>query len=612
MPLPRYLRPLAMDLAFWFAAPCVFLAIYVGYLRQPATAIAPHLWTMALLFVLQAMVRLLVSRWIRNERIRLLAASIVLAVFVGAMLTYYLLAFISVRFWGAVVALPAIPTFFRQAPDLAEAVGLGPAFAAVATLLFIVAVYLACRAHLARRDWTHGLDRPGWIKALCALAVGCALWVQVSNATAAPWIAAAEPLSLTVFPLAGTRNIEGHLLTEGRSKLLDALADRARADYVPAGADSPKPNLVLIVVDALRPADMSLYGYARETTPYLDELARAGRVRKFIAHAPCSDTGCGLLSLTGSRLPGDFSFRPFSLHEALRRNGYRIHVIQSGDHTYFQPMRGYYGTVDTWIDGNSTHTRSIDDDQMIVDEVSRMPDWDGTPTMFHFHLMSAHVTRKDDGRRTFSPASSYLVPPRTDGSGADISVPSATNYYDNGVLGADRVIRTLCALLRQKGYLQRSLVVVTADHGEALGEHGMFTHANSVREEVLKVPVVFSASGYAPRPFAADMGFPLQIDIAPTILTEFGIPMPASWAGRPLQQPPAPFVAYFEERDYAGLIDTRHAGSEWKYWLDYATGEEFAYDLASDPRETRNVAGKLPGDLLGDWRRRLVYSRPGH
>ena len=569
----------------------------------------PHLWAMALLFAVHSMLRLVVSRWVSHPGLRLLIASLILALFMGSMLTYYALAFISVRFWGAIVAFPAIPTFFRQAPDVAEAVGLHPLVAGAAAVGLIAAVLVACWAYLRRCDWTRDLGRSDWIKSICTAAAGCALWLQVANATEAPWIASAEPLSMTLFPLAGTRNIEGHLVTDERAKALDELEDRARANYVPS-AGSSKPNLILIVVDALRPANMSLYGYARKTTPFLDELARTNPVRKFIAHAPCSDTGCGLLSLTGSKLPGDFSFRPFSLHEALRRNGYRIHAIQSGDHTYFHPMRGYYGELDTWIDGNSVRTSSIDDDQLIIDQVAAMPDWDGTPAMFHFHLMSAHVTRKDDGRRAFAPASSYLIPPRSDGSGADIIAPAATNYYDNGVLGADHVIETLVRQLRQKGYLRSALIVVTGDHGEALGEHGIFAHANSVREEVLKVPVVFAATGYQPEPFVAAAAFPLQIDIAPTILTELKIPMPTTWKGKPLQAPYEPFVAYFEERDAAGVIDTRHPGRQWKYWLDYSSGDEFVFDLGTDPHEAHNVVASVPDTLLGDWRRRVVYTRP--
>jgi len=299
------------------------------------------------------------------------------------------------------------------------------------------------------------LGRSGWVKAICASAGFCVFWMQVANVTEAPWISQAEPLSMTLFPLAGARDIEGHRVGASDAKRLDGLEDRARAAYIPADA-SAKQNLILIVVDAMRPDHMSLFGYGRKTTPYLDGLARTQTVRKVIAHAACSDTVCGLLSLTGSKLPRDFSFHPFGIHEVLRRNGYRIHMILSGDHSYFHPMKAYYGTVDSWFDGNSVDSSSINDDQPLIEHLVAMPDWDGTPTMYQFHLMSAHVTRRDDGKRVFSPASSYLLAPRIDNNGPDVTLPTATNYYDNGVLSADHVIETLLGQLRQKGYLRLS------------------------------------------------------------------------------------------------------------------------------------------------------------
>lgn len=609
MPATGLLRGVAIDIAVWFCLPLAFLILYAGVLGRPESAVLPHVLAMALPFLLQAFLRLVLSRGIPHAGLRRAISSLVIALLIGGMITYYVLVVISVHFWGSVVAWSAIPTFFRQAPDVVEAVGV-PWLAAVAVAITLMGSILAgCWFYLKRFDWTPGLGRSAWVKAVCAAAGCCVLWIQVASATEAPWIAQEEPLSMSLFPLADTRDIEGHRVTVEEASARDALEDRARAKYEPAAAGSSKPNVILIVVDAMRPANMSLFGYARETTPYLDSLARTVPVRKFITHAPCSDTACGLISLTTSRPPRDFSFRPFGLHEALRRNGYRTHVIQSG--TYLHPVREYYGELDTWFDGTSVKTMSISDDQMIVDKLGSMPDWDGVPALFHFRLMSAHVTRKDSGKGPFLPAESYLLPP-SNKDGADFIVPAATNFYDNGVREADRFVETIVNLLRRKGYLNRALIVVTADHGEALGEHGMYAHANSVREEVLRVPVMFIAQGYEPERLQAASAFPLQIDVAPTILAELGLPRPGTWKGRPLQEPHEPTVSYFEERDFSGLIDTRQPGKIWKYWLDRTWGDEFVFELSEDPRESRNVVSSVPEELLRDWRRHVLYTKPAH
>jgi hypothetical protein len=253
MPLPGPARGVAVDLAFWYCLPLVFLVVYVGVLGQPASAVLPHLLAMALPFVVQAMLRLVLSRWVSHARLRLAISSLVLALLIGAMLTYYVLVLISVNFWGGVVAWPAIPTFFRQAPDISEAVGVPRLAAAAAAFVLIALVLAACWFYLKRFDWTTSLKPSAWVKTLCAAAVCCALWLQVASATEAPWIAQAEPLSMSLFPLAGARDIEGHRVTAEEAQARDDLEDRARAAYVPADAGSSKPNVILIVVDAMRP-----------------------------------------------------------------------------------------------------------------------------------------------------------------------------------------------------------------------------------------------------------------------------------------------------------------------------------------------------------------------
>jgi hypothetical protein len=605
MPAFGLLRRIAIDTILWYCLPLAFLVVYVGVLGRPISAALPHMLVVALPFALQAILRLILSRLISPAGLRIAVCASILALLLGGMITYYVLVVISVHFWGSVVTWSAIPTFFRQAPDVVEAIGI-PRFVGLAMALLVMAALLqACRHYLRRFDWTSELRRSDWVKGICSLGAFCVLWLQVANATEAPWIAQEEPLSMSLFPMAGARDIEGHRVTAEQAARLDAIEDKARAVYQPAAA-GPKPNVIVIVVDALRPANMSLYGYARKTTPYLDSLERAGLTRKFIAHAACSDTACGLLSLSTSRPPRDFSFRPFGLQEALRRNGYGIHIIQSG--TYMHPVREYFGQIDTWFDGTEVDAASISDDQIILDRLARMPDWDGKPAMFQFRLLSAHVTRRDDGKGPFQPAESYILPPRT--GGIDVAVPTATNFYDNGVRNADRHIERMLQLLRRKGYLDRALVVVTADHGEALGEHGMFAHANSVHEEVLKVPVVFIAEGYEPGGFSQTPGLALQVDIAPTILAELSIPRPATWRGRPLQTPPQPFVGFFEQRDLTGLVDAREPGKIWKYWLDRTWGDEYVFELGTDPRETRNLVRSVPAGLLQDWRTQVLYAKP--
>jgi arylsulfatase A-like enzyme len=179
------------------------------------------------------------------------------------------------------------------------------------------------------------------------------------------------------------------------------------------------------------------------------------------------------------------------------------------------------------------------------------------------------------------------------------------NFYDNGVVRSDQVIGELLALLKDKGYLEDALVVITADHGESLGEHGLYHHANSVREEVLRIPLVIIAYGRPLQLPTVTRRFGSQVDIAPTILRELHLPQPTSWAGQPLELSQNVDVSFFTEHAFHGLIDHRDPSHVWKYSTDQQSGEDRVFDLSLDPHEDRDLRDQVPPDRLADWKARL-------
>jgi len=296
----------------------------------------------------------------------------------------------------------------------------------------------------------------------------------------------------------------------------------------------------------------------------------------------------------------EFSERPITLQEVLRQHGYRIHLLLSGDHTIFYGLKDAYGHVDSYFDGHdASAARYVNDDALLLDRLAAFPAADGTPVMLQLHLMSAHPLgkRHDDWAR-FQPAASYAI---RHGEPSE----RATNFYDNGVLQADGIIDQALRELGRKGYLDDALVVITGDHGEALGEHGLFQHANSVHEEVLRVPLVLLAYGKA-RASLAQARFVSQTDIAPTLLESLGIPLPPTWRGIALRDAKPRDFAAFQERWEIGLYDLRDSQRVWKYWLNLRTGEEYAFDLDRDPKERENVVATAPAALRHDWRRRVL------
>jgi glucan phosphoethanolaminetransferase (alkaline phosphatase superfamily) len=597
------LRRLATDLALWFFAPGVFMAFYVLKFGQPASAMAPHFLLVALPLLSVLCIRLALARCDLSRNARAVCAAIMTSCLLAVLLLYYLFVAIGLSSWGGVVAWNVIPTFLAQASVLSDALGVSTPLLFGSMLLAYGLLGMSCLIYFKRFDWAeaaaHRVSVPVfWLLLIGTTAISAIEAFQLKSAV---WVHTSEPLSLTLYPPAAGLDLEGLRVNPLSASNSTRREDAARKAYTPSAATR---NLVLIVVDGLRPDHMELYGYGRNTTPSLVRIA-AEHPTRIVAdvHSTCGDTACAMFSLFSSEFPSDFSFHPFFLHDALRRNGYRIHMILSGDHTFFYSLKRFYGSVDTFYDGTQASGYYLNDDQLVVERLAAMPAWDGTPVMFQFHLMSAHILRKrDENKGPFEPAARYAFRDSHDIGAGGEPAKSAINFYDNGVVQADEVIDKLLRSLREKGYLQDTLVVITADHGESLGEHGLYHHANSVREELLRVPLVLISYGYAAQPLAPSRVFPSQVDIAPTILSELDLPLPDSWAGRPLQEAASPVISYFAEHSDAGLIDRHDPQDVWKYWRDTSSNQEHVYNLSVDPHESRDLYTETPPGRLSEWR----------
>jgi hypothetical protein len=294
-----------------------------------------------------------------------------------------------------------------------------------------------------------------------------------------------------------------------------------------------------------------------------------------------------------------------TLQSVLRRHGYRVHLVLSGDHTGFYGLRESYGPVDSYFDGSSQKARYVNDDRLVLDRLRAMGAWDGFPVMFQIHLMSSHALGKRFAETPeFGEAENY---DRIGWRGNSSEMQQrAVNFYDRGVLQVDRVIGDILKQLESSGHLHDALVVVTGDHGESLGEHDRYGHAQSVWEEALRVPFVLLSFGAAD-PGVLDGGsVASQVDIAPTLLRALDMPIPSTWEGQPLQTSPRARIVYFQQAHYIGLVDARADGRLYKHWSDVGKGEQFTFDLLADRGETKNLTAVVPESLRFEWQRLLL------
>lgn len=372
---------------------------------------------------------------------------------------------------------------------------------------------------------------------------------------------------------------------------------------------SPRPdqNVLVITIDTLRADALGSYG-GRAATPNLDRLAQSG-LRFTFAHAHAVMTLSSHASILTGRYPFEHGVRDnagyrldeqaVTLAEIARGSG-----LATGAFVAAFPLDRQFGLAqgfDVYSDvvGRGGAQGEFTFAERRAEEVvAEARAWIGQQA--GRWLAWVHV---------FDPHASYSPPPPFDAR-------YTGEPYAGEVAYVDHALGPLLDAVR--GSTRPTTVVVTADHGEGLGDHGEATHGTFAYESTLKVPLIVAQVGpgtEGARGRAVDA--PVRhIDIVPTLVDLLGWTAPAELPGRTLLDAEAgsPRATYFEamtpmlKRGWAplaGIISGRD-----KY-IDLPIEE--LYDLAADPREERNLvasAGTRAGALAADLRR-FAAALPG-
>jgi arylsulfatase A-like enzyme len=237
-------------------------------------------------------------------------------------------------------------------------------------------------------------------------------------------------------------------------------------------------------------------------------------------------------------------------------------------------------------DGASQTEGYVNDDNLLIEWLTRET-WPAHQPVFLFlHLMSVHQlgSLEPEFQR-------WERKPAAGGGPPDRGQALRDRYHDR-ILQADARLRQIFGLLDRNPAFRNALVIITADHGEYLGEFGRTSHGGEPYEAVTRIPLLIrdpSGTVYPPRRLSS------LVDIAPTFLKAIGAPIPANWAGIPLQSRTGRDALVVEFLNVSGLVGS-FGGRRYKYFARQDTGTESLFDLDSPAGETRDLVSQPSAD----------------
>ncbi|MEM1204493.1 MAG: sulfatase [Acidobacteriota bacterium] len=391
-------------------------------------------------------------------------------------------------------------------------------------------------------------------------------------------------------------------------------------------AEAPKvrrPNVLVISLDTLRADRLGSYGYHRDTSPFLDELAARGiRFENAIVNThgtPPSHTTLltGLYQSThrvswvpagpegrNDRVPEGLTL----MQEVFQREGYA--TIGVTDNGYVAANFGFDQGFDVFRD---RHIGAEAGTNLTLDLVRQRLGGD-KPLFVFYHTYEPHTPYEPPAeyRAMFEPPPSDVVPTgeallpfQDDASSFSADdIQHLSDLYDAGIRYTDDVMRRFFDELEGLGFFENHLTVVTSDHGEEFGDHGGLLHRVSLYDELLRVPLLISGTEIPAG--VVDNRAASLVDVAPTVYTALRMRPRAPISGRDLLGPleDHPRWAFAQ---YAGLLEAAR-GDKWKLIRDQMNGEVELYNLHKDPGETRNVAARNP-EMVERLERRINHWR---
>jgi len=351
-------------------------------------------------------------------------------------------------------------------------------------------------------------------------------------------------------------------------------------------------NVLLLTVDALR-SDMPWAGYDKPIAPHLTALAAESVVyenHRSVSSYTAQTVATWLSGRYASTLyrTGMFFTNYFDTNtwitEAMQKKGIATAAVHA--HLYFDRAPGLRQGFDEWkmvpgLSWNAQTDESVTGEKSAAAIIELLSDPARTGKQFFLwsHLMDPHDQYvKHEGSPDFG----------KDNRGR----------YDSEVWFTDQQVGKILDFAKKQPWWDRTVVIISADHGEAFGEHGMYKHAFELWEVLTRVPLLVRAPGAKPQRIAAAR---THLDIAPTILDVMQVPPLAGFQGKSLApeiygEKPAesrvPIVLELAEDSNNPARRAIVVGS--RKLIVFDSGKKALFDLDQDPGELVDLAEKEP------------------
>ncbi len=434
-------------------------------------------------------------------------------------------------------------------------------------------------------------------------------------------------------------------------------------------------RLLFIDIDTLRPDHMSCYGYHRKTTPNIDLLCNEG-IRfdnYYTSDAPCLPSRAALISgmfgfkngavghggtAADRRLSGaDRSFQDYvdvdNFHNIFRKAGMQTASISTFPerHSMWWFNAGLNECYNQGGCGSESGEQVLPTALDWLERKGSDDNW-----YLHFHIWDPHTpyrTPQEFGDpfkndpikawltpEVFEAHKSHVGPhsiletgmyddnvgnfPRQPGSCEDYDTfIKFLNGYDTGILYADYIVGQVIDKLKSLGIYEDTAIIITSDHGENMGELGIYAEHGTADKATCNIPMIIKWPGVIGGKI--DSGFHYNLDLLPTLSEMLGVDSASHWDGKSYA---SVFNGGDATRDYLILSQNAHVCQrsarfgDWLYMRTIHDGyhlfdKEMLYNLKNDPYEQYDVKDAHPdicaqgAKLILDWQEELLLENPG-